>query len=53
MTKCVETIALVKANEQAVMDFLYGEIFTRFGVPKEIVTDGGLQFVSCKLEALL
>ena len=53
MTKWVEVVALVKANDQAVIDFLYGEIFTRFGVPKEIITDGGSQFVSHKLEALL
>ena len=53
MTKWVEAVALVKANDQAVMDFLYGQIFTHFGVPKEIVTDGGPQFVSHKLEALL
>ena len=40
-TKWVEAVALVKANDQAVIDFLYGEIFTRFGVPKEVVTNGG------------
>ena len=51
--KLVEDVALVKANDQAVIDFLYGEIFTRFGVPKEIITNGGPQFVSHKLEALL
>ena len=53
MTKCIEVVALVKANDQAVIDFLYGEIFTHFGVPKEVVTDGGLQFVSHQFEALL
>ena len=53
MTRWVEAVALVKANDQAVIDFLYKEIFTRFGVPKEIITDGGPQFVSHKLEALL
>ena len=46
-------MALVKANDQAVIDFLYGEIFTHFGVPKEVVTDGGPQFVSHQFEALL
>ena len=35
------------------IDFLYGEIFTRFGVPKEVVTDGGPQFVSHQFESLL
>ena len=53
MTKWVEAVALFKANDQAIMYFLYGEIFNHFGVPKEIVTDGGPQFVSCKLESLL
>ena len=43
----------MKGNDQAVIDFLYGEIFTHFGVPKEVVTDGGPQFVSHKFEALL
>ena len=40
MKKWVEDMALVKANDQAVIDFLYGEIFTHFRVPKEVVTDG-------------
>ena len=41
MTKWVEVLALAKDNDQAVIDFLYSEIFTRFGVSKEVVTDGG------------
>ena len=41
MTKWVKVVALAKANDQAMIDFLYSEIFTRFGVPKEVVTDGG------------
>ena len=52
MTKYVEVVALVKSNDQAVIDFLYGEIFTRFGVSGEIVTDGGPYFVSHKMETL-
>ena len=53
MKKWVEVVALVKANDKAVIDFLYKKIFTHFGVPKEIITDGGPQFVSHKLEALI
>ena len=53
MTKWVEAVALVKSNDQAIIDFLYREIFTRFGVPKEIITDGGPQFVSHKFEFVL
>ena len=46
-------MALVKVNDQAMIDLLYGEIFTHFRVPKEVVTDGGPQFVSNQFEALL
>ena len=53
MMKWVEAVALVKANDQAMINFLYGEIFTCFGVPKEVVTDGGPKFVSYQFEALL
>ena len=44
---------MAKANDQAVIDFLYSEIFTRFGVPREVVTDGGPQFMSRQFESLL
>ena len=53
MTKWVEAVALAKANDQVVIDFLYGEIFTCFGIPKEVLIDGGPHFVSHKFEALL
>ena len=53
MTKWVVVVALVKANDQAIIDFLYGEIFTCFGIPKEVLIDGGPHFVSHKFEALL
>ena len=39
MTKWVEAIAIVIATDQVVMDFMYEEIFTCFGVPKRILTD--------------
>ena len=41
MTKLVEAMALVKDNDKVVIDFLYGEMFIHFGVPRKIVTDGG------------
>ena len=41
VTKWVEAKAHYQANEQSVVDFLFEEIFTRFGVPKEIMTDQG------------
>ena len=41
VTKWVEAKALTKATEQVVSEFLFEDIFIRFGIPREIVTDGG------------
>eukprot|EP00253_Pinus_taeda_P017439 PITA_17439 len=38
--------ALIKANEEAVLTFLFEEIFVRFGLPRELVIDGGPPFNS-------
>eukprot|EP00253_Pinus_taeda_P020894 PITA_20894 len=46
MTKWVEAKELIKANEEAVLTFLFEEIFVRFGLPRELVTDGGPPFNS-------
>ena len=46
VTKWVEAKALVQATEQIVVNFLFEEIFVRYGVPREIVTDQGTQFTS-------
>ena len=46
VTKWVEAKALFKATEKSMVEFIYEEIFTRFGVPREIVTDQGTQFTS-------
>ena len=46
VTKWVEAKALIRATEQAVSDFLFEDIFGRFGIPREIVIDGGPQFTS-------
>jgi transposase InsO family protein len=35
-----------------VVDFLFNDIFTRFGVPREIVTDQGTQFTSNFVKAV-
>jgi transposase InsO family protein len=45
VTKWVEAKSLPVASEQSVVDFLFNDIFTRFGVP-QIVTDQGTQFTS-------
>jgi transposase InsO family protein len=53
VTKWVEAKALYSANEQSVVDFLFEEIFTLFGVPQEIVTEKGTQFTSNLVKALI
>ena len=46
VTKWAEAKALARATEQLVVNFLFEYIFTRFGVPREIVTNQGAQFTS-------
>eukprot|EP00253_Pinus_taeda_P018791 PITA_18791 len=46
VTKWAEAKALVRATEHTVVNFLFEEIFVRYGVPREIVTDQGTQFTS-------
>jgi hypothetical protein len=46
MTKWVEAKALHRATEEAVINFLFKYIFIIFGVPRELVTDGGPPFTS-------
>ena len=41
VTKWVEGKVVSFATEKVVVDFLFSEIFTRFGVPREIVSDNG------------
>jgi len=53
MTKWVEAKTLHRATEEAVLDFLFEDIFIRFGVPRELVTDGGPHFTSHGFKAIL
>ena len=46
VTEWAEAKSLFKATENSIVEFIYEEIFTRFGVPREIVTDQGSQFTS-------
>ena len=46
VTKWVEAKDLYSVSKQSIVDFLFEEIFTLFGVPREIVTDQGTQFTS-------
>jgi len=53
VTKWVEARALLFANEKSIVSFLFEHIFTRFGVPREIVTDQGAHFTSKMMERLM
>ena len=53
VTKWVEAKALTRATEQVVLDLLFENIFAHFGIPREIVTDGGPQFTSHLIKKLV
>ena len=46
VTKWVEVRAMKNSRDEKVGKFLYEEIFTLYGVPRELVTDQGAQFTS-------
>eukprot|EP00253_Pinus_taeda_P006346 PITA_06346 len=46
MTKWVEAKTLIRANEESILTFLFEEIFVRFGLPRELVTNGEPPFNS-------
>ena len=52
ITKWVEEKALFKATKKSVVEFIYEDIFTCFGVPREIFTDQGTQFTSNTMKEL-
>ena len=41
VTKWVEAKVVSFATEKVIVDFIFTEIFTRFGVPRKIVSDNG------------
>jgi len=53
VTKWVEAKALPFANENPVVNFIFEDIFTCFGVPREILKDQGSQFTSNMVEGLV
>ena len=52
VTKWVEAEALPRATEDSVIQFLF-HLFVRYGLPREIITDGGPQFVGNKIATTL
>eukprot|EP00253_Pinus_taeda_P007728 PITA_07728 len=52
VTKWVEAESFPKATEDSVIQFLF-HLFVRYGLPRELITDGGPQFVGNKFAATL
>ncbi|XP_057760640.1 uncharacterized protein LOC130981015 [Arachis stenosperma] len=53
VSKWVEAIATAINDNKVVMSFLRKNIFSRFGVPRALISDGGTHFCNKQLEALL
>ena len=52
VTKWIEAKALPRDMEQVIEYFLYEDIFTCFGIPREIVMNQGTQFTSKLIQSL-
>ncbi|GAU45471.1 hypothetical protein TSUD_13140 [Trifolium subterraneum] len=53
VTKWVEAIASPKNDAHTVVNFLKKNIFSRFGVPRVLISDGGKHFINKYLENML
>lgn len=53
VTNWVEVKAMKHARDNKVAEFIYEEIFTQYGVPKEIVIDQEAQFTSTLVTTLV
>jgi hypothetical protein len=53
VSKWVEAIACVNSDSSTVIKFLKTYIFSRFGMPKAVISDGGKHFRNNPLESLL
>ena len=53
LKKWVEVKAMKHAHDHKVVEFLYEEISTHYGVPKKLVTDQGAQFTSNMINELM
>lgn len=53
VSKWVEAVALPTNDAKVVIEFLKKYIFTRYGTPRAIISDGGKNFINSQLEKLL
>ncbi|XP_057734296.1 uncharacterized protein LOC130949653 [Arachis stenosperma] len=53
VSRWVEAIATATNDNKVVISFLRRNIFSRFGVPRALISDGGSHFYNKQLEALL
>ena len=49
-TKWIEAEAFHQVRNREVKNFIWKNVICRFGVPKEIVIDNGLQFISFEFQ---
>jgi transposase InsO family protein len=52
MTKQVEAEVLPNATEEVVIKFIF-KLFVRYGLPREVITDGGSQFIAHRITTTL
>ena len=50
--KWAEAMPIVKSDGETAAHFVFNHIITRFGIPKELVTDHGLHFQNRMMEEL-
>ena len=53
VSKWVEAIATPKDDARVVIKFLKKNIFSRFGVPRALINDGGMHFCNNQLKKVL
>ena len=53
ISKWVEAIPCKNNNHKIVLKFLKENVLSRFGIPREIISDGGLHFCNRPFETLM
>ena len=51
-TKWEEAIPTIKSNGETATHFVFNHIITRFGIPRDLVTDHDMKFQTKKMEEL-